>query len=72
MDTINKVLQIFGYQLHKNNVKLPTKSVKSPKIQDNNQSIKNGIINESEPKFPLRSKTKPKPILKKQSAKRKD
>ena len=72
MEKINKVLQIFGYQLHKNNVKLPVKSVKSPKIQDNNQSIKNGIINESEPKFPVRSKVKPKPILKKQSAKRKD
>jgi len=49
MENINKILQIFGYQLHKNNVKLPVKSVKSPKIQDNNQSIKNGIINESKP-----------------------
>ena len=72
MITINKVLQIFGYQLHKNNVKLPLKSVKSPKIQDNNQSIKNGIINESEPKFPVRSKTKSQPVLRKQSAKRKN
>jgi hypothetical protein len=64
MDAVNKILDIFGYQLIKNNVKLPTKSVKSPKIQDNNQSIKNGIINESKPNPTLRSKTKPKPILK--------
>lgn len=72
MENINKILQIFGYQLHKNNVKLPVKSVKSPKIQDNNQSIKNGIINESESKPTLRSKTKPKPILKRQATKRQD
>ena len=72
MEKINKVLQIFGYQLHKNNVKLPVKSAKSPKIQDNNQSIKNGIINESKSKPTLRSKTKPKPILKRQATKRQD
>ena len=64
MDMVNKILHVFGYQLKKNNVKLPTKSVKSPKIQDNNQSIKNGIINESKPNPTLRSKIKPKSVPK--------
>ena len=64
MNTINKIVGIFGYQLIKNNVKLPTKTKSQYKITDDNQSIKNGIVNESEPKFPLRSKVKPKPILK--------
>ena len=72
MEKLNKILNILGYQIVKNNVKLPIKSVKSPKIQDNNQSIKNGIIDESKSKPSLRSKTKPKPILKRQTTQRKD
>ena len=72
MDTINKIIGVLGYQLVKNNVKLPTKTKSRNTITDNNQSIRNGIINESEPKFPVRSKAKPKPILKNRSTKRKD
>ena len=64
MITINKIVGIFGYQLIKNNVKLPTKTKSQYKITDDNQSIKNGIVNESDSKSNLRSKVKPKPILK--------
>jgi hypothetical protein len=64
MNTINKIVGIFGYQLIKNNVKLPTKTKSRNKITDDNQSIKNGIVNESDSKPNLRSKIKPKPILK--------
>lgn len=72
MNSLNKIVGIFGYQLVKNNVKLPTKTKSQVKITDDNQSIKNGIVNESNPKSNLRSKVKPKPILKRQSTKRKD
>lgn len=72
MNTINKIVGIFGYQLIKNDVKLPTKTKSQVKITDDNQSIKNGIVNESKSKPNLRSKTKPKPILKRVPSKRKD
>ena len=65
MKPINKIIKIFGYQLHKVSVTLPKKSVQSPKIQDNNQAINNGAINESEPKSILRSKTQAQPVLQK-------
>jgi len=64
MKTVNKIIGLFGYQIHKSNVKLPKKPVPSPKIQDNNQAINNGAINESKPKSNLRSKVKAQPILK--------
>ena len=67
MKTVNKIIGIFGYQLHKSDVKLPKNSVKSPKIQDNNQAINNGAINESEPKSNLRSKAKTQQVLSRRS-----
>ena len=63
MKTVNKIIGLFGYQLHKSDVKLPKKSVMSPKIQDNNQAINNGAINESKPKSNLRSKAKTQQVL---------
>ena len=38
--------KIFTSQILKSNVKLPSKEDESPKIQDNNQAITNGVINE--------------------------
>ena len=47
----------FASQMKKSNVKLPMKSEKPHKIQDDNQSIHNGVIHEKfEPS--LRSKVK--------------
>ena len=63
MKTVNKIIGLFGYQIHKSNVKLPKKPVPSPKIQDNNQAINNGAINESKPKSNLRSKAKTQQVL---------
>lgn len=71
MISINKIAQIFGYQIIKNSVTLPITTKSQNKITDDNQSIKNGIVNESKPKSPLRSKVKPKPIINKRT-KRKD
>ena len=63
MNAINKIIGVFGYQLTKSSVKLQKKSESTPKIQDNNQAIHNGAINESKPKSNLRSKAKTQQIL---------
>ena len=56
MMLLNKILATMASQIKKSNVKLPI-SVKPHKIQDDNQSIHNGVIHEkSEPN--LRSKIK--------------
>lgn len=56
MKILNTILATFASQIKKSNVKLP-KSVKPHKIQDDNQSIHNGVIHEkTEPS--LRSKVK--------------
>ena len=46
MILLDKILDILNLQVKDSNVKLPKKVVKSPKIQDNNQAISNGVINE--------------------------
>lgn len=57
MRFLNKILATFASQIKKSNVKLPIKSDKPHKIQDDNQSIHNGVIHEKfEPS--LRSKVK--------------
>ena len=43
---VHKFMKIFASQIKKSGVKLPVKLDKSPKIQDNNQAISNGVINE--------------------------
>ncbi len=62
MDILDTILSILNLQIKNSDVKLPKISAKSPKIQDNNQAIHNGAINESESKLNLRSKTKAKQI----------
>ena len=62
MAFLDKILTILNLQIKDSDVKLPKISAKSPKIQDNNQAINNGAINESEPKSSLRSKAKAKQI----------
>jgi hypothetical protein len=57
MKFFNRIMATFASQLKKSNVKLPSKSEKPHKIQDDNQSIHNGVIHEKfEPS--LRSKVK--------------
>jgi hypothetical protein len=57
MKIFNRIMATFASQLKKSNVKLPSKSEKPHKIQDDNQSIHNGVIHEKfEPS--LRSKVK--------------
>jgi hypothetical protein len=57
MKFFNRIMTTFASQLKKSNVKLPKKSEKPHKIQDDNQSIHNGVIHEKfEPS--LRSKVK--------------
>lgn len=46
-------LKIITSQIFKSNVKLPIKEIVSPTIQDNNQAINNGVINETKPKSTL-------------------
>lgn len=41
-----KILNTLCSQIKGTNVKLPFKELRSPKIQDNNQAISNGAINE--------------------------
>ena len=43
---LNKVLDLLNLQIKQPDAKLPKKVVKSPKIQDNNQAINLGAINE--------------------------
>ncbi len=56
MAILTKVLDLFNLQIKQPSAKLPKKVVKSPKIQDNNQAINLGAINEK-PTSKVRSKT---------------
>ena len=62
MSALDKILSILNLQIRNSDVKLPKISAKSPKIQDNNQAIHNGAINESESESNLRSKAKARQI----------
>lgn len=55
MTFIDRILGKLNRQIKNSNVKLLKKVVDSPKIQDNNQAINNGIINEKIT-FDVRSK----------------
>ena len=55
-DLLKKMLDKLTLQIYKPTVKLP-KSNKPHKIKDNNQSVKNGVINEKTSSS-LRSKVK--------------
>ena len=46
MDKIHKIFDIMTSQIKKSGVKLPKKRIDTHKIQDNNQAIHNGVINE--------------------------
>ena len=46
MNLLNKILDKLSSQIKGSNVKLPKNVEESPKIQDNNQAIYNGAINE--------------------------
>jgi hypothetical protein len=58
---MKKILQKLSSQVKRSNVKLPKTSDESPKIQDNNIAINNGVIYE-EFNSSLRSKIKPRKI----------
>ena len=55
--TIQDMMETLASQIKKTSVKLPKKTGKPHKIKDNNQSIKNGVVNE-ESHFDLRSSSK--------------
>jgi hypothetical protein len=46
MTILTKILDVLNLQIKQPSDKLPKKVVKSPKIQDNNQAINLGAINE--------------------------
>jgi hypothetical protein len=46
MKILTKILDVLNLQIKQPSDKLPKKVVKSPKIQDNNQAINLGAINE--------------------------
>jgi hypothetical protein len=56
MKILDKLYSLLSLQIKTSNVKLPSVDAKSPKIQDNNQAISNGAINEKS-NSSLRSKS---------------
>ena len=56
MSILTKILDALNLQIKQPSAKLPKKVVKVPKIQDNNQAIKLGAINEKSTST-VRSKT---------------
>ena len=54
MFELDKFLKKLTSQIKGSSVKLPKNPIESPKIQDNNQAINNGVINE-ESNISLRS-----------------
>ena len=56
MTILTKILDVLNLQIKQPSAKLPKKVVKSPKIQDNNQAINLGAINEKSTSS-VRSKT---------------
>lgn len=46
MSVLEKIINTLSSQIKGTDVKLPLKKSRSPKIQDNNQAITNGAINE--------------------------
>ena len=46
MTILTKILDVLNLQIKQPNAKLPKKVVKPQKIQDNNQAISNGVVNE--------------------------
>lgn len=73
MSIINKVINLLSSQIKQNSVKLQKNNVvDTHKITDDNQAIKNGVINETD-KSDLRSTSKPRSVSRrKPSTKRKD
>lgn len=61
MTILTKILDVLNLQIKQPSDKLPKKVVKSPKIQDNNQAINLGAINEKSTSS-VRSKSKAGPI----------
>ena len=56
MGLVQKICALLSSQINTSSAKLPKKVVEQPKIQDNDQSIKLGAINEKS-KSNLRSKS---------------
>lgn len=56
MTILSKILDVLNLQIKQPSDKLPKKVAKSPKIQDNNQAINLGAINEKSTSS-VRSKT---------------
>jgi hypothetical protein len=50
---LKKINDVLFNQIKKVSVKLPLKEKNTPIIQDNNQAINNGVINETKPKSNL-------------------
>jgi hypothetical protein len=56
MSNIKKIIRVLSSQVKSSDVKLRQIPDKTPTIQDINQSIHNGVINEANIEFNLRSK----------------
>jgi hypothetical protein len=54
MNNTKKIIRVLTSQIKVASVKLPQIPEKTPTIQDNNQSIHNGVINEANIEFNLR------------------
>ena len=57
MTVLDKFLSVLNLQIKDSSAKLPKKVIQSQKIQDNNQAISTGAINEDNSKSVLRSKS---------------
>ena len=60
MNNTKKILRVLTSQIKVASVKLPQITEKTPIIQDNNQSIHNGVINEANIESNLRGQSQPK------------
>lgn len=68
----HKLAALLSSRVHQADIKLPTAKIESHTIQDNNQSIKNGVVYEAKFVGDLRSETKPKRKGRKSKSQRQD
>ena len=61
MNNTKKIIRVLTSQIKVASVKLPQITEKTPIIQDNNQSIHNGVINDANIESNLRGQSQPKP-----------
>ena len=59
MNNTKKIIRVLTSQIKVASVKLPQITEKTPIIQDNNQSIHNGVINDANIESNLRGQSQP-------------